>query len=161
MANAISISFLGDKALERKLNRIPVQTRNKIVQKTFRQSNKRIRDAVGRALSGEIVSQDTGRWFTAMRRARIRTQRAGGWFRQGFQMPEREDLGLGADAKADFYYPQAIEYGAPGRQFASGAPNPLREFAPIRTVANRMQGRELARIADEIGQGIILLGGKA
>ena len=161
MANAISISFIGDKALERKLDRIPVKTRNKIIQKVFRKSNKRIRDAVGRALSGEIVSQHTGRWFNAMRKARIRTQRAGGWFRQGFEMPEREDLGLGTDAKEDFYYPAAIEYGAPGRQFKGGAPNPLREFAPIRKTTDRIQGRELARIGDEIGQGVILLGGKA
>lgn len=159
MANAISISFLGDKALERKLNRIPVQTRNKIVQKTFRQSNKRIRNAVVLALSGKIVSQDTGRYADAMHRGRIRTQRRGGWFRQGFELPYREDLDMAADDPG--YYPAFIEYGAPGRQFKGGAPNPLREFAPIRTVANRMQGRELARIADEIGQGIMLLGGKA
>ena len=69
MAREIDISFLGDKKLSRKLKRIPVQTRNTIIRKAFRSSNKRVRGAVGRALSGEIVSPDTGRWLNTMKTA--------------------------------------------------------------------------------------------
>lgn len=159
MAIAISITFLGDKALERKLKRIPVQTGNTIIRRAFRASNKRVRGAVGRALSGEIVSPHTGRWLGSLKGAKIRSSRTGGWYRQGLEMPYREDLGIAADDKG--YYPSAIEYGAPDRQTRGGSPNPLREFAPIRKTVNAVQAAELKRIGDDIGNGILLVSGKA
>jgi len=159
VAREIDISFLGDKKLSRKLKRLPVNTRNTIIRKAFRSSNKRLRGALGRALSGEIVSPDTGRWLSSMKTAKIRATRSGGWYRMGIDMPERDELGIAAGDKGG-YYPAFIEYGAPDRRFRSGAPNPLREFAPIRKTADAMSSVELKRIGDEIGKGILLLGGK-
>lgn len=158
MAREIDISFLGDKKLSRKLKKLPVLTRNTIIRKAFRSANKRVRGAVGRALSGQIVSPDTGRYVAALKSAKIRQNNEAGWFRQGFEMPYREDIGLSASDPG--YYPAFIEYGAPGRQFIGGAPNPLREFAPVRKTADAMSGIELKRIGAEIGRGILQQAGK-
>lgn len=153
MPKVIDISFLGAKELERRLRRLPDKMQNKIVRRALRASNVRLREAITRAVSGNILEIQTGRLSSGMGSAPIRVDPRGrGRFAIGTVLPEREVLDI--SAKDKWYYPTALEYGAPNRRFSKqqgGGPNPLQAFRWIRNTVNTMQDAELRWIADEIG----------
>ena len=99
----IDIGMVGDKELQRALNRISRDTQEKFVQQSLRKGAKPI---LASAITGVPVR--TGRLKTSLK-IRTRKRKRKGILGVQVQTGTRAELGIAADAPG--YYPIAVEYG--------------------------------------------------
>lgn len=138
----VDISMLGDKELQRKLNRLASPRAKAVVRAALRKGAKRAKQRVIANLSGAPVQVRTGELRAAFANAKIRSERMRGAIRLGVTLPTRAELGIAAGDK--FYYPYAVEYGH------SGAP----AYPFIRPAVDDHEAEEVAAIGRDIGAGI-------
>ncbi|HEB79291.1 MAG TPA: hypothetical protein ENI79_02300 [Rhodospirillales bacterium] len=118
---AIDISLLGDKAIEKRLAKLPERIQRKAVRQTMRATLKNVHKRLDRNLSGGLLQEDSGAYRRAMRAQKIKSgKRSRSRLTLGVALPTREEMGI--DPKDTHYYPAVLEYGAPGHQ----------AYAPIR-----------------------------
>lgn len=145
-SNFIDISVFGDKALQRRLQRVATTTQRKIVRQALRASAKRIKPYVLQNIQSKL-GQRTGAYYKAWKRAKIRsgaTRR--GMIRLGIAMPTREEFGIAPGDK--YFYPAALEYGQKrGNRHVPARPH-------IRPAVDNNKGREFRQISRDIGRGI-------
>ena len=101
-ADFIDISYLGDKKLQRKLNRMVIQAQRKIVRKAMREAMKPVV-----TVAKGYAPIDTGRLKRSLK-LRSKTRRGNTSIR--IVTGTREQLGIDPNAKG--FYPAAIEYGS-------------------------------------------------
>lgn len=132
MTLAVNISFLGDKALERKLARLEAKVQKSIVRKALRESNKRLRPLIAAA-----APVDTGALRKQLRTAKIRVAGQRGLIRIGQLAP---------DDPNDAIKLNALEYG-----YRDGSRPPL---GFVRRTVDTHTHEEHRRIGRDIGQAI-------
>ena len=146
---AVDISMIGDKALQKMLNKLPDVAAKAAIRPALRKSGKRLKAHVVHNLSGAVVKPHTGAWLAATIAAKVhplkRSRRRIG---VGFDMPRRIELGI--DPKDKGYYPVHVEYGYI-RQDGVQVPGK----APIRSAVNSHTAEELKTIGDDIGKDIV------
>jgi HK97 gp10 family phage protein len=134
------ISIVGDKALQRRFNRLSRGVQGKILRKVIRDGAKRAKKRVIDNLSGSPVMVQTGETRAAFEKAKIRTaSRSRDSIRIGMVTPTPEELGIPQGAK--HYYPFAIEYG-----HVRAEPRPF-----IRPAIDDHRKQEIAIMGREIG----------
>lgn len=105
MSKAIDITMLGDKALQRRLNRLELKTGRKIVRRALRDAAK-----IHASAAKAEAPVDTG-----ATKAGIRVRAVTGLRRGNFGVMSRtgtrEEMGIPSDSK--WYYPAIVEYGTP------------------------------------------------
>lgn len=138
----VHISFIGDRALQRKLNRLETRTAKKVVSAAFRKSAKRIRRRVVQNLSGNPVQVRRGELRRLFERAKIRGSSRRGRIRIGIVEPDRDELGITSGDPN--YWPYAVEYGHGGVP-----PHPY-----LRPAVDDHYDQEVAEIGRDIGAGI-------
>lgn len=154
MANVFDISVFGDKALQRKLNRLPEETQRKAIAPAFKRSLTRINAGIAAAFSGGIVQERTGQTVEALLKIKPRKlSRFGGadvvaW---GITLPSRHHkteegrqtraAGVTKHMRDVIYW---LEYGT--RHMAARA--------PYRTTVDDMQEREYDAVGRDIGRKI-------
>lgn len=107
---AVNIGMIGDKALQRKLNRMVDRAQKKIVRSALRKGAKRTHQRIIQNIQQQNLV-DSGTMLAAFKKMKIRQQskRPRTLIRVGPVWPERADLGI--DAGDKYYYPTAVEYG--------------------------------------------------
>lgn len=101
MSDKVDISMIGDKDLERKLQRLDIQLQRSIVRTSMRQAMRQVRDE-----ARNLVDVNTGRLRKSIKQKQ-RTRR--GVTRSQIVTGTRGELGIPASARG--YYPAALEYG--------------------------------------------------
>lgn len=138
----IDISLLGDKALTRKLNKLPNRVQKKVVRQSMRKAAKPLLVSIKHAI-GEIrvTGEHTDRLRKGMKIKSIKRSRT----RLGVQIvtPRRQELGI-PDSKK-YYWPAHIELGT-----SKSRP---RKFMRDTVDSNRTQ--TMGIIQREIASGII------
>jgi hypothetical protein len=145
----VDISALGVKELSRALAEMHPRLQRKVARQALKKSAKRVKPLLVQAVSGIPVKIETGNLLMGMAQAPIvpmKRSRTG----LGFIIPAptREQLGISPSDK--WYYPWALEYGAPAR--SRGGPLPA--FAWIRGTVNRAMPSEQRQMRIDIGKGI-------
>lgn len=139
MAKMVDISLLGDKALQRKLQRLPYAMQKKIVRPSLREAARPML-----ATAKAIVPVETGRLKKSLKLRAMKVHR-----RDQFGVVvftgKREELGIPADDKS--YYPMSVEYG-------HGGPHPAPAHPFLRPAFDANKEGAKAIIAREIGQRI-------
>lgn len=141
MAKIIDITMVGDKALQRKLNRMVDKVQKKIVTKGLRAGGRPVLVA-----AQAKVPVDEGKLKESLKLRARRARR--GEFGMQVITGTRAELGIPADAPG--YYPMAIEYGFTHAR--SGEPIPARSF--IRAATDEQRGTALGIIGRVIGREI-------
>lgn len=149
MANVFDIKMFGDKALQRKFNRLPEVVQREILPPIMKRSLNRMIALVALAWSGGIVQEKSGRAADAFAKVKVKVftgSSAKDMIGFATALPDRESLGI--DPKDKWYYPVLIEYGVSrGKaQFAAKA--------PIRKTVEANSDREIAIIGRELGAAI-------
>lgn len=105
------LSLLGDKALERKLERLGRSGARRVLSKALRNSAKRVKQRIVENATGKVLHVRRGVLVAALKKGKIRIARAhrSKDIRLGYAWPTREQLGI-SEADKNFY-PAAIEYG--------------------------------------------------
>lgn len=138
---AVDLRILGDKELERAMNKLAAKTQKKVVRGALRkeatQTKKRVVANIGR-----LNLVDSGVMMGAFSKAKIRSAGKKTLIRIGVVAPERAALGIHASDK--YYYPNAVEFG-----HDLAAPKPFQ-----RPAIDEHRGAAIARIARNIGAGI-------
>ncbi len=147
----ISIKMLGDKDLQRMLNKLPDKVQKKVVRPAFRKSAKRINEAMIQRLSGFPVGVVTGQTLLAFAAEPVISVRlrGGEGIQYAARLPKRDALGISPDDK--YYYPNAIEYGYTTK---GGRTEPPRSF--MRAAVDENEDRELGVIRHDLRRGIEL-----
>lgn len=139
----VSIAFLGDKDLQRQLNRLEKRSATKVVTQALRASAKRTKTRLIQNLSGDPVGVRTGELRRAFQGAKIRAgKRRRGLIRLGIVVPSRDELGI--SASDPHFYPYAVEYGHGAVQ--------ARPY--IRPAVDEHYDAEIAAIGRDIGKRI-------
>lgn len=138
----VDIGLFGDRALQRKLNRLTTPRAKAVVRKALRKSAKRAQKRVVANLSGAPVNVRSGELRAAFKAAPIKSQGKRGLIRLGPVLPTREALGIGKDDA--HYYPFAVEYGH------AGAP----AYPFVRPAVDDHRDSEFREIGRDIGKGI-------
>lgn len=130
--------------IERRLTRLPDKMSRLFVRRAMRNSAKRLKKELLKAIGGAILRVRTGRTRAAFAASPIRTftRRKGGTMtvRIGQILPPRALLNIPPESR--YYYPAALEYGT--RHMAAKA--------PIRRTVNRMERAEIETIGDELAR---------
>lgn len=140
MANIIDLKLLGDKALQRNIDKLTNAVQKKIVRKALRAEGKLLlADIKARILSIRVTGRHTDPLARLTKLRAIKRSRN----RIGVQIvtPTRDELGIPSDAG---YWPAHMELGT--------ATNSATSF--LRIVANAGKEVRLARIAKGMGNGI-------
>ena len=147
---AIDIRILGDKELSRKLKRFPGKVQTKLVRAELRKSAKRTHQRIVEAVSGGVVGIDTGGLLTGFAGVRVRTRldRRRAYVAGYVPLPEREPMGI--DAKDEWYYPLALEYGTKERKGRGS----VTAYRFTRKAVDDHRPAEIAAIATGLGKGI-------
>lgn len=141
MAKTIDIRVLGDRELQRKLNRVVDKVQKKIVRHALREGGRPVlANAQAKVPTGE------GRLKASLKLRARRARR--GEFGVEVRTGTRQELGIPASATG--YYPASIEYG--WTHARSGLPIPARSY--MRAAADEQRVRALGIIGREIGRGI-------
>lgn len=142
MANqGVDISLIGDKALMRKLARLPDAVEKKIVRKVLRDHAK-----VVKARVVALVPVRTGNLKAAYANSKIQSAGKRGLIRVGITYPTRQELGIAEDSR--WFYPRHVEYGegfGPARPHLRPAIDNYRE-SDRRTIGSAI-GRAIEREA--------------
>lgn len=109
MAQLFDLKLIGDKDLQKKLNKMSKTAQKKAVRPALRDSAKRTKARVLTNLGGGVVNVITGDTLAAFKSMGIRSFSRSSMLRVGMPLPTRDVLGISADDP--FYYPIAIEYG--------------------------------------------------
>jgi len=148
VGRAINISMLGDRELQRMLDKLPDKVQRKIVRKAMKDSAERLRPEIIRRLSGDPVGVDTGTLRDAFRTVQVKSHGKADLIRFGFPFPTRDALDIAPEDK--WFYPSAIEYGYIHGK--SGEYVPPRPF--MRTAVDDNYDREIRLIGKFVGQGV-------
>jgi len=142
MAGIIDISLLGDKALTRKLNKLPNRVQKKVVRQSMRKAAKPLLTSIKHAI-GEIrvTGEHTDRLRRGMKIKSVKRSRS----RLGVEIitPRRQELDIADSDKS--YWPANIELGtrnAPPQKF-------------IRDTVDSNRTQTMGIIRREIASGII------
>lgn len=141
MANIIDLKLLGDKALQRNIDKLTNAVQKKIVRKALRAEGKLLlADIKARILSIRVTGRHTDPLARLTKLRAIKRSRS----RIGVQIvtPTRDELGIPKDAG---YWPAHMELGS--------STGPATSY--LRVVTNANKEIRLARIARGIGKGII------
>lgn len=106
MAKFINISFLGDKGLQRALNRIEHKVAKRIVRKALRAETKL---AIMEVAKRTPVDEGNLKWAILNSKPRPSRGKFKGDFGTAFVWPTREEVGISPDDKG--YYPMHLEFG--------------------------------------------------
>lgn len=134
----VEMAVFGDRALGIQLEGLGRRA-NPVTRTVLRKSARRLRSAIA-----SRTPVDRGDLKREMKRAKIVSQGGRRGIRIGVAMPEREALGIPADAKG--YYPAVIEYGSKKRGI------PANSY--IRGTVNAQEPAEIAQIAIDLGRAI-------
>lgn len=151
MPLAVDITWIGDEALEKQLEKLAGTAQRKVVRRAITKSGKRIKLEIVKNLSGSPVKQQTGALLREFKRMRVRApaKRNRRVIQRVLPLPGRVELGINLDDNV--YYPAAVEYGhsrAPAKRY-------------IRDAVDDNATREKALIAKDIRAGIIAEAKKA
>jgi len=137
---AVDISMLGDKALMRKLKRLPAAAQKKAVRPALRKDlSSIVRPVMLQKLSGNPVGRITGQLFAAMKAQKVTAKKRSRSL-MGVHIPLPPRDAFDPPLTDDNYYPNIVEY-TPGKSY-------------IRAAENETHSRSLAFISREIGKGI-------
>ena len=134
MSDYIDISFLGDKDLQRKLNRLAIQSQRKVVRPAMRKSMRPVLKS-----AQALVPVESGRLRDSLHQKQ-RTIK--GITRAYVATGTREALGIAADEKG--FYPAVIEYGSRN--------HPERSY--LRRALHENKNSVLNDLSDHIARGI-------
>ena len=143
----VDISMLGDKELQRKLNRLTGPKAKTVVRSAIRKSAKRAQRRMVANLSGNPVGVDSGRLLAAIKGAKVANASSRGTLYYGVPLPTREQLGIpkkDRGGKKAGYYPVILEYGT-----SRMAARPW-----MRPAIDDTADSEKAQIGRDIGKGI-------
>ena len=144
----VDISMLGDKELQRKLNRLTGPRAKAVVRQAIRKSVKRAQKRMVAKLSGAPVNVDTGRLRAAIGSNKIENASSRYVVYLGVPMPTREELGIAPSEKG--YYPYSLEFG-----YVHGLTGEkIRAYPWIRPSIDETEDSEKAQIGRDIGKGI-------
>lgn len=138
MAAAVDMTVLGNRALIRKLEKLPAAMQKRAVRPALRRSAKRVNKAATLKLA-RIWRQVTGVTLTAFKGVKVRSFTTKRGLNFAAPLPTRSDLGISPDDR--FFYPQALEYGT----------NVLRGRSWLRSTADEMKEQEFRKMGSEIG----------
>ncbi|MGE0857796.1 MAG: HK97-gp10 family putative phage morphogenesis protein [Gammaproteobacteria bacterium] len=133
MAKLIDISQLGDKRLQKKLDKLDKRVQKAIVRRGLRKAAKDVLES-----ARAIVPVDTGALRDGLAVKALKPKR--GSFGVQVVTPTRAELGIPADAKG--YYPAVVEYGSDKRNL------PPRPYLRPALDQNREKGKRT--VADSI-----------
>lgn len=138
---SVDISMLGNRELERKLQKLSNQVQKKVVRPALRKEAKRAKDRVVSNIQTKGLVK-TGKMLSAFQGSKIKAASRKNFIRLGIENPTRQALGISPDDK--FYYPYAVEFGHPG-----ASPKPF-----IRPAIDDHKTKSISDIGRDIGSGI-------
>ena len=132
----IDISVLGDKELERRFKRYPIQTQKKVLRPALRKGAKRSKNRIVDNIKADDLIY-SGNMLTAFSKTKIRSQSSSrNLIRIGPVLPTRDEFKISATDK--FFYPAVLE----------------KRFHFMRNAIDKFKNQEYRELARDIGAGL-------